>query len=83
MSVFTVRPGSCNSLSPNLRCPHSTITYDTLVRAGVKCTSAFVPAADASASPPYAIGSRGIKIVPDEQFSPQAAVPVRRMDHEQ
>ncbi|KAI0714222.1 DJ-1 [Fomitopsis betulina] len=56
-----------------------TITYDTLVRAGVKCTSAYVAASDATSqgmtSPPYATGSRGIKIVPDELFSPQAAVP--------
>ncbi|EPS97435.1 hypothetical protein FOMPIDRAFT_1025044 [Fomitopsis schrenkii] len=56
-----------------------TITYDTLVRAGFKCTSAYVAAADAASqgttSPPYATGSRGIKIVPDELFSPHAAVP--------
>ena len=51
------------------------------MRAGVKCTSAYVAAADAASqgatSPPYATGSRGIKIVPDELFSPQVAVPVR------
>ncbi|TFK25419.1 DJ-1 [Coprinopsis marcescibilis] len=46
-----------------------TITYDTLVRAGVKTTSAFIPA-DASSfirsiSPPVAKGSRGINIMPD------------------
>ncbi|TFY74733.1 hypothetical protein EWM64_g9279 [Hericium alpestre] len=54
-----------------------TITYDTLVRAGVTCTSAFVPTpADASkleaTSPPFARGSRGINILPDTYFSPQA-----------
>ncbi|KAH9835268.1 DJ-1 [Rhodofomes roseus] len=54
-----------------------TITYDTLVRAGVSCTSAYVAAADAASqnktSPPCATGSRGINILPDQQFSPQAA----------
>ncbi|KAL0946042.1 hypothetical protein HGRIS_012316 [Hohenbuehelia grisea] len=47
-----------------------TITYDTLVRAGVSCTSAFVAdQADAPksapVSPPLAKGSRGINIQPD------------------
>ncbi|KAJ8522412.1 hypothetical protein ONZ45_g1001 [Pleurotus djamor] len=47
-----------------------TITYDTLVRSGVTCTSAFVPASGAgsSASPPFAKGSRGINIQPDRYF---------------
>ncbi|PCH44868.1 DJ-1 [Wolfiporia cocos MD-104 SS10] len=56
-----------------------TITYDTLVRAGIKCTSAYVPTEDSVARDttnlPYAMGSRGIKIVPDTYFSPQAHVP--------
>ncbi|KAI0765314.1 DJ-1 [Fomes fomentarius] len=59
-----------------------TITYDTLVRAGVKCTSAFVsndePLADSGLferNPPFAKGSRGINILPDTYFSPQAATP--------
>jgi len=58
-----------------------TITYDTLVRAGVKCTSAYVSAKDTEEptneyqNPPFAEGSRGIKIVPDTYFSPQASTP--------
>jgi len=57
-----------------------TITYDTLVRAGVACTSAYV-AADSDtdsthqASPSFAKGSRGINILPDSYFSPQAHTP--------
>lgn len=61
-----------------------TITYDTLVRAGVACTSAFVPAQGESDgetagfnSPPFAKGSRGINILPDAYFSPQNATPER------
>ncbi|KAG6909323.1 hypothetical protein DXG01_001122 [Tephrocybe rancida] len=44
-----------------------TITYDTLVRAGVTTKSAFVPENDtpSSKSPPFAKGSRGINIMPD------------------
>ncbi|KLO16151.1 DJ-1 protein, partial [Schizopora paradoxa] len=38
-----------------------TITYDTLVRAGIKCTSAFV----GEATSKFATCSRGVKIVPD------------------
>ncbi|KAJ7349673.1 class I glutamine amidotransferase-like protein [Mycena albidolilacea] len=45
-----------------------TITYDTLVRAGVACCSAFVPAANASVERPYATGSRGIRIMYDAVF---------------
>ncbi|KAI0938588.1 hypothetical protein AcV5_000234 [Taiwanofungus camphoratus] len=56
-----------------------TIAYDTLVRAGVACTSAYVSADDDSAqdttSPPLARGSRGISILPDTYFSPQASTP--------
>ncbi|GBE87398.1 DJ-1 [Sparassis latifolia] len=60
-----------------------TIPYDTLVRAGVSCTSAYVLAEGASAktlNPPYttpsfASGSHGINILPDTFFSPQAATP--------
>ncbi|KAH8101830.1 DJ-1 [Cristinia sonorae] len=59
-----------------------TITYDTLVRAGVQCTSAYVSSVgtesatnDAYQATPYATCSRGIRIVPDTVFSPQAATP--------
>ncbi|KAH9926741.1 DJ-1 [Fomitopsis serialis] len=57
-----------------------TITYDTLVRAGVSCTSAFVSAADAAphnkkSPPPYAIGSRGMKILTDQHFTPHVSTP--------
>ncbi|KAH9897068.1 DJ-1 [Cubamyces lactineus] len=59
-----------------------TITYDTLVRAGVSCTSAFVSddnrqggSASYESNPPFAKGSRGIKILPDTYFSPHAATP--------
>lgn len=63
----------------------STITYDTLVRAGVSCTSAFVPAHDPTketstfTNPPFAKGSRGINILPDSYFSPQESTPVRTL----
>ncbi|KAJ7770323.1 class I glutamine amidotransferase-like protein [Mycena olivaceomarginata] len=40
-----------------------TITYNTLVHAGVTCCSAFVPAANASVGRPYATRSRGIHIM--------------------
>ncbi|TFK91634.1 DJ-1 [Polyporus arcularius HHB13444] len=55
-----------------------TITYDTLVRAGVSCTSAFVSSEKRDGNeqnPPFAHGSRGINILPDTYFSPQAATP--------
>lgn len=45
-----------------------TITYDTLVRAGITTVSVFVPetsSAPHSVSPPIAKGSRGINIMPD------------------
>ena len=54
----------------------STITYDTLVRAGVTCQSAFVHN-DEFVSPVAAKGSRGIKIMPDVYFEPAASGPVR------
>jgi protein DJ-1 len=41
----------------------SVITYDTLVRAGVQCASAFVPTPDAPKT--HATCSRGVRIVPD------------------
>jgi len=54
-----------------------TITYDTLVRAGVKCCSAFVhdPVDEGAVKRTYADGSRGIRIMYDavfeaSQFSP-------------
>ncbi|KIM85741.1 hypothetical protein PILCRDRAFT_816947 [Piloderma croceum F 1598] len=53
----------------------STITYDTLVRAGISCVSAYVtsslPAArDSNVSPKMLVckGSRGIRILPDASF---------------
>jgi protein DJ-1 len=53
----------------------STITYDTLVRAGISCVSAYVtsslPAAvDSNVSPKMLAckGSRGIRIIPDTSF---------------
>ncbi|KAG6832191.1 hypothetical protein H0H87_002301 [Tephrocybe sp. NHM501043] len=48
-----------------------TITYDTLVRAGVATTSAFVheEGIATSQSPPFAKGSRGINIMPDTYLS--------------
>ncbi|KAF8655020.1 hypothetical protein AX16_003290 [Volvariella volvacea WC 439] len=60
-----------------------TITYDTLVRAGVKVTSAFVPDPSAaegahghgSVSPYAAKGSRGINIMPDTYFEKREAGP--------
>ncbi|KAK7462739.1 hypothetical protein VKT23_007326 [Stygiomarasmius scandens] len=49
-----------------------TITYDTLVRAGVVVQSAFVPesggGSETPVSPPAAKGSRGIRILPDLYF---------------
>ncbi|KAK1226243.1 hypothetical protein PQX77_010825 [Marasmius sp. AFHP31] len=50
-----------------------TITYDTLVRAGVQARSVFVPDPKATSSsgyagPPAAKGSRGINILPDAFF---------------
>jgi protein DJ-1 len=58
----------------------STVTYDTLVRAGVSCTSAYVPAKNTAAGSPYiARGSRGIQIVADELFSLEASGPVRSL----
>ncbi|EJF63865.1 DJ-1 [Dichomitus squalens] len=59
-----------------------TITYDTLVRAGASCTSAFVSTEERQGdsgsyekNPPFAKGSRGINILPDTYFSPQAHTP--------
>ncbi|KAI0674572.1 DJ-1 [Trametes maxima] len=59
-----------------------TITYDTLVRAGVACTSAFVSdeiregdSGSYESNPPFVKGSRGIRILPDTYFSPQASTP--------
>ncbi|TCD67794.1 hypothetical protein EIP91_011922 [Steccherinum ochraceum] len=53
------------------------ITYDTLVRAGIQCTSAYVSrdnteesTDDEYQSGPYATCSRGVKIVPDTLFTP-------------
>ncbi|PPR07501.1 hypothetical protein CVT26_013470 [Gymnopilus dilepis] len=49
-----------------------TITYDTLVRGGVKATSAYVPdvntATPQRVSPPTAKCSRGVHIMPDTYF---------------
>ncbi|KAE9392570.1 DJ-1 [Gymnopus androsaceus JB14] len=51
-----------------------TITYDTLVRAGVACQSAFVHD-DEFVSPVAAKGSRGIRIMPDVYFEPMSSGP--------
>lgn len=55
-------------LTRNARC--STITYDTLKRAGVECTSAYVrpqstPHGSLDDRPVLAVCSRGVKIQPD------------------
>ncbi|KAK0205245.1 DJ-1, partial [Desarmillaria ectypa] len=57
-----------------------TITYDTFVRAGIACESAFVPEITkdnlaSSASPPAAKGSRGIRILPDLYFESSVCGP--------
>jgi protein DJ-1 len=45
------------------------ITYDTLVRAGVACTSAFLGnRSGAHGSAPLAVCSRGVKITADTDF---------------
>jgi hypothetical protein len=50
----------------------STITYDTLVRAGISCTSAYVASATDNEAPSTRLfackGSRGIRILPDASF---------------
>lgn len=56
--------------------PFSTITYETLVRAGVGCTSAFVAPAGETPASLVATGSRGIKFVPDVVFDSAAHGPV-------
>ncbi|KAJ7758249.1 class I glutamine amidotransferase-like protein [Mycena metata] len=50
-----------------------TITYDTLVRAGIACRSAYVQESSGSEKPLYATGSRGIRIVSDTVFDEQTA----------
>ncbi|KAI6139614.1 class I glutamine amidotransferase-like protein [Pisolithus thermaeus] len=57
-----------------------TITYDTLVRAGVECTSANVqsggsPYGAVGTSPALVVCSRGIKILPDTTLQPLEAGP--------
>ncbi|KAF9652347.1 DJ-1 [Thelephora ganbajun] len=52
-----------------------TITYDTLVRAGVECTSALVTPADEDPASLVVTGSRGIKFVADVAFNPAAHGP--------
>ncbi|KAK7063378.1 glutathione-independent glyoxalase DJR-1.1 [Favolaschia claudopus] len=54
-----------------------TITFDTLVRAGVKCCSAYVPPQTDVNPPPYATGSRGIRIMYDEVFDAARFSPPR------
>ena len=56
--------------------PSSTISYETLVRAGVKCTSAFVMPAGGAPASLVVTGSRGIKFVADAAFSSAAHGPV-------
>ena len=58
---------------------YSTITYDTLVRAGITTVSVFVPetsTAPHSVSPPVAKGSRGINIMPDMYLDRSQLTPV-------
>ncbi|KAF7343013.1 DJ-1 protein [Mycena venus] len=54
-----------------------TITYDTLVRAGVACCSAYVPAPadEGSEKRQYATGSRGIRIMYDAVFDETQFLP--------
>ncbi|KIJ61452.1 hypothetical protein HYDPIDRAFT_31321 [Hydnomerulius pinastri MD-312] len=57
-----------------------TITYDTLVRAGVECTSANVqsggsPYGSVGTSPALVVCSRSIKILPDTNLQPLEAGP--------
>ncbi|KAI6006963.1 class I glutamine amidotransferase-like protein [Pisolithus albus] len=57
-----------------------TITYDTLVRAGIECTSANVqsggsPYGTVGTSPALVVCSRGIKILPDTTLQPLEAGP--------
>ncbi|KAF9239289.1 class I glutamine amidotransferase-like protein [Melanogaster broomeanus] len=57
-----------------------TITYDTLVRAGVECTSANVqsggsPYGSVGTSPALVVCSRGVKILPDTTLQPLEAGP--------
>ncbi|KAJ6623653.1 class I glutamine amidotransferase-like protein [Mycena sp. CBHHK59/15] len=54
-----------------------TITYDTLVRAGVTCCSAYVqdPADPSSSERLFAKGSRGIRIMHDAVFDAQKFLP--------
>ncbi|KAJ7510660.1 class I glutamine amidotransferase-like protein [Mycena galericulata] len=54
-----------------------TITYDTLVRAGITCCSAYVcdPADEAAVQRPYATGSRGIRIMYDAVFDASKSRP--------
>ncbi|KIK95550.1 hypothetical protein PAXRUDRAFT_140459 [Paxillus rubicundulus Ve08.2h10] len=59
-----------------------TITYDTLVRAGVECTSANVhnggsPYGSVGTSPALVVCSRGVKILPDTTLQPLEAGPDR------
>ncbi|EIN08859.1 DJ-1 [Punctularia strigosozonata HHB-11173 SS5] len=49
------------------------ITYDTLVRAGVQCTSAYVAAGPETTDTPHATCSRGVRIVPDAFFNDDIA----------
>lgn len=59
----------------------STIAYDTLIRAGIECTSAFIPRGlspygSSDTSPPLAVCSRQVKILPDITLDPLSAGPV-------
>ena len=61
-------PTSTSHPSSDIHLPtNSTITYDTFVRAGIKCTSAFVrPESEQEpSSVTAATCSRGVRIVPD------------------
>ncbi|KAJ7594367.1 DJ-1 [Mycena floridula] len=56
-----------------------TITYDTLVRAGITCQSAFVSESNAATcvNPPFAKCSRGINIMPDLYLGANSCGPER------
>ena len=56
--------------------PSSTITFDTLVRAGVECTSAFVAPRGESTASLVATCSRGVKLLPDAVLDPVIHGPV-------
>ena len=76
---LTTRAKTCYTSLAGSAC--STIAYDTLVRAGIECTSANVqsggsPYGSVGTSPALVVCSRGIKILPDTTLQPLEAGPV-------